>query len=78
MNNERLIEIIREEIEKALSERELTDKEEQDKEKYVKKLKGKAKEFKKRYGDDWKQVMYATATKQAKNNSDKDEKNGSN
>ena len=33
-------------------------------------LKDKAKEFKDRYGEDWKQVMYATATKKAKEKKD--------
>ncbi len=74
MNNERLIEIIREEIEDALKERELTSKEEKEKERMVKKLKGSAKDFKKRYGDNWKSVMYGVATKQAKNKSKKGNK----
>jgi hypothetical protein len=49
-------------------ERSLTDKEENDKEYYVKKLKKKTPDFKTRYGDDWKSVMYGTATNMAKNN----------
>lgn len=36
------------------------------KEYYVKKLKDKIEDFKERYGEDWKSVMYATATKMAK------------
>ena len=69
MEKTRLIEIIREEIEDALKERELTSKEDKDKERIVKKLKKNAKDFKKRYGDDWKSVMYGVATKQAKDKS---------
>lgn len=69
MNNSRLVEIIREEIESALKERELTSKEDKDKERIVKKLKKNAKDFKKRYGEDWKSVMYGVATKQAKEKS---------
>ena len=34
--------------------------------KYVKGMKKSAKEFKDRYGDEYKSVMYATATKMAK------------
>lgn len=66
MKSDDLIRIIREEIEDALKERSLTDKEEKKKEKLVKKLKGNAKDFKDRYGDDWKSVMYGVATKNAK------------
>lgn len=49
-----------------LEERTLTKGEKDKKEKYVKSLKKRAKDFKKRYGDDYKSVMYATATKMAK------------
>lgn len=66
MKNEDLIKIIREEIEDALKERSLSDKEEKKKEKFVKSLKKNAKDFKDRYGEDWKSVMYAVATKNAK------------
>jgi len=51
---------------KKVSERPLTKGEESDKEKYVKGMKKNAKDFKKRYGKDAKAVMYATATKMAK------------
>jgi len=47
-------------------ERPLTKDEEKDKEKYVKGMKKNTKDFKKRYGKDAKAVMYATATKMAK------------
>ena len=47
-------------------ERPLTKDEENDKEKYVKGMKKNKKDFKKRYGKDAKAVMYATATKMAK------------
>jgi hypothetical protein len=36
------------------------------KEEFVKALKGKRSEFQKRYGDNWKSVMYSTATNMAK------------
>ena len=49
-----------------IAERSLTTGEEKDKEKYVKGMKKSAKEFKDRYGDEYKSVMYATATKMAK------------
>jgi len=48
------------------SERALTKSEEEKKEEIVKSMKDKKSEFKKRYGDDAKSVMYATATKIAK------------
>ena len=51
---------------KSVYERPLTKGEESDKEKYVKGMKKNAKDFKKRYGKDAKAVMYATATKMAK------------
>ena len=50
-----------------LEERKLTEPEMEKKEKIVKKLKGKKDDFEKRYGKDAKSVMYATATKLAKN-----------
>ena len=49
-------------------ERPLTKDEKKDKEKYVKGMKKNKKGFKKRYGDDAEAVMYATATKMAKEN----------
>lgn len=49
-----------------LEERELTDSEMEKKEKYVKGMKKGLQGFKQRYGDRAKEVMYATATKQAK------------
>jgi len=52
--------------EEAIEERSLTKGEEKDKEKYVKGMKKSAKDFKARYGDDYKSVMYATATNMAK------------
>lgn len=52
-----------------ITERPLTTKEKGKKEKIVKGMKGAKGDFKKRYGDDAKSVMYATATKLAKNES---------
>ena len=49
-----------------VKERSLTKDEEKDKEKYVKGMKKNKNDFKKRYGDDAEAVMYATATKMAK------------
>ena len=51
---------------KCINERSLTKDEEKDKEKYVKGMKKNKTDFKKRYGDDAEAVMYATATKMAK------------
>jgi len=56
-------EAFKEEIE--LEERKMTDAEMAEREEIVKKLKPKLQSFKDRYGDDAKKVMYATATKQA-------------
>ena len=50
----------------SVEERSLTKGEEKKKEKYVKGMKKNKKDFKKRYGDDAEAVMYATATKMAK------------
>ena len=58
----------KEEVE--LDERSLSKGEEKDREKYVKGMKKSAKDFKSRYGDDYKSVMYATATKMAKEERD--------
>ena len=52
--------------EQNIEERSLSKAEEKDKEKYVKGMKKSAKDFKARYGDDYKSVMYATATNMAK------------
>lgn len=49
-----------------LLERKLSAAEKRKKEKYVKGMKKSAKGFKKKYGKDAKSVMYATATKMAK------------
>lgn len=49
-----------------VNERSLSKGEEKDKEKYVKGMKKNKKDFKKRYGKDAEAVMYATATKMAK------------
>lgn len=53
----------------AISERTLSPGEESKKEKYVKGMKKKSGEFKKRYGDKGEEVMHATATKMAKKES---------
>jgi len=49
-----------------LDERSLTKGEDKKKEKYVKGMKKSFSDFRARYGDDAKSVMYATATKMAK------------
>jgi len=59
-------------LEAQLSERSLTKDEEKTKEKYVKGMKKNKSDFKDRYGDDAEAVMYATATKNAKNESSVD------
>ncbi len=48
-----------------VSEREMTDAEKKKREEIVLSLKKKKKDFQDRYGDDWENVMYATATKMA-------------
>lgn len=58
-----------------MNERELTKDEVSDKEKYVKGMKKAKKDFKKRYGDDAESVMYATATKMAKEGLNETEEN---
>ena len=50
----------------GLDEKKLTKPETKEKERIVKGMKKDKKGFKKRYGDDAESVMYATATKQAK------------
>ena len=59
-------------LEAMLSERELTKGEEKEKERIVKGMKKNKSDFKDRYGDDAEAVMYATATKRAKNESSVD------
>jgi hypothetical protein len=49
-----------------LDEAEMSDAEEKKKEEIVKSMKDKEQYFKDKYGDRWKEVMYATATKMAK------------
>ena len=49
----------------AVLERKMTAGEIDKREKIVLSLKKRKDDFKKRYGDDWKDVMYATATKMA-------------
>jgi hypothetical protein len=56
-------------ITQAISERTLSPGEEKKKEKYVKGMKSKSGEFKKRYGEKGDEVMNATATKMAKKES---------
>ena len=56
-------------LESMLSERELSSGEEREKERIVKGMKKNKSDFKDRYGDDAEAVMYATATKRAKNES---------
>ena len=56
---------VREELE-AMEEKKLTEPEKEEKEKVVKGMKKSKSDFKKRYGDDAESVMYATATKIAK------------
>ena len=52
--------------EEGVTERKLSEPEKKEKEKVVKGMKKNKKDFKKRYGDDAESVMYATATKIAK------------
>ena len=74
MDKETLITIIREEIHNVLQERSMTDSEIKDREDIVLNLKKKAKDLKKRYGKDWKTVMYkiATSTAMGKTPGDRD------
>lgn len=58
--------------EKKLDERELSPGEMQKREKFVKGMKKGLKDFKARYGSQAKSVMYATATKMAKEDIDQD------
>ena len=63
--NRAMLDVIRQEI----KERTLSEPEKEKKEKYVKGMKSKSGEFKKRYGDRGEEVMHATATKMAKKES---------
>ena len=74
MDKETLISIIREEIQNVLQERSMADSEIKDREQIIFNLKKKAKDLKKRYGDDWKTVMYkiATSTAMGKTPDDRD------
>ena len=74
MDKETLISIIREEIQNVLQERDMTDSEIKNREQIVLNLKKKAKDLKKRYGKDWKTVMYkiATSTAMGKTPDDRD------
>jgi len=73
LTNEEVEEMFGEEVraqveamEEELDERKLSKGEEKEKEKIVKGMKKSKSDFKKRYGDDAESVMYATATKIAK------------
>ncbi len=72
MDKETLITIIREEIQNVLQERDMTDREIDDRELIILNLKKKAKDLKKRYGKDWKTVMYKIATSTAMGNTERD------
>ena len=54
--------------EEYVMERELSSEETYEKEEIVKELKKSASDFKERYGERWKDVLYATATENAKRN----------
>jgi hypothetical protein len=58
---------------KKVYEEKMTDAEMKKREDIVKGMKKNAADLKKRYGDRWKEVMYATATKQAMESFDLDE-----
>lgn len=66
---ERLAKMKNEQVDQ-IEERTLSDDETNTKEKYVKSMKSKMGDFKKRYGKNAKSVMYATATKMAKEKND--------
>lgn len=67
MNKSDIKEMVRECFKRAIVREEKMTKSQLDKrEEIVKTLKGKKDEFVKKYGDDWESVMYATATKLAK------------
>lgn len=57
--------IERQTIFKEAADGEMTDAQKKKREEIVKSMKDKTADFKDRYGDRWKDVMYATATKQA-------------
>lgn len=67
---ERTAKNLKQYFEKPVGERELSKGEEKDKERFVKGMKKNKADFKKRYGKDADAVMYATATKMAKNEGD--------
>jgi hypothetical protein len=52
-------------VEESVNEAEMTAAQKKKREEIVLKMKDKEDEFKKNYGDRWKEVMYATATKMA-------------
>ena len=58
---------LRKHMKVSVSERVLSPTEEKKKEEIILSMKKKVAEFKKKYGAKWKEVMYATATKMAKN-----------
>ena len=60
-----LEQIVKETVAKIVAEKELTAAEEKKREEIVKSMKKGISGFKDRYGDRAKEVMYATATKQA-------------
>lgn len=69
MNKSDIKEMVRECFKRAIVREEKMTKSQLDKrEEILKTLKGKKEEFVKKYGDDWESVMYATATKLAKEN----------
>ena len=61
-------------VKEQVQERTLSSNEKKKLEKHIMELKKKTTEFKKKYGDRWKEVMYAIATKLAKGESMKTEK----
>ena len=65
---ERTAKELQQHLQQPATERELTKGEEKEKERIVKGMKKAQGDFKDRYGDDAKAVMYATATKMAKQN----------
>lgn len=60
-----LKDLVKESLEEIIAEKKLTQAEEKTKEKIVKGLKDKYTEFKQKYGNRAKEVMYAVATKMA-------------
>lgn len=70
---ERTAKAIQQHMSEPVEERSLSKGEEKEKERIVKGMKKNKSDFKDRYGDDAESVMYATATKRAKNESLEDE-----